>query len=124
MIYYEDLLTVPYKEFGRDKDGMDCYGLVLEMCRRNGTPLIDFIYHNSHIKNDKIDECLGKINVRKIEAEERKTGDIIEWDYENTLHVGFLLDKETVIHATYNGVRITPVAIIKNAKYGKVEKWQ
>lgn len=121
---YEDLLTVPYKEFGRNMDGMDCYGLVIEMCKRNGTPLIDFVYHDKQVKNHQLDECLGKTNVRLIDSEERQSGDIIEWNYEDNLHVGFLVDRNTVIHATFKGVRITPVAIIKDYKIGRVEKWQ
>ena len=42
MIYYEDLLTAKYKPHGRGEDGYyDCYGLVLECCRRAGKKLID-----------------------------------------------------------------------------------
>lgn len=121
-MYYEDLLTTPYKEFGRTKDGMDCYGLVLELCRRNGTPLVDFVYHDKWVKNDMLEDCLGKVNVQIVPNEERKPGDIIEWNYEDCLHVGFLIDEETIIHATFNGVRITPIAIIKNYKIGRVQK--
>lgn len=124
-MYYEDLLTVPYKEFGRDKNGMDCYGLVLEMARRNGTPLLDFVYHDKLVNNREIDSCLGKINVSRIQETEKKAGDLVEWDFEDNLHVGFLLDENTIIHATYEGVRITPLVIIKNKapKFGRIEKW-
>lgn len=121
---YEDLLTVPYKEFGRDvSTGLDCYGLVLEMCRRNGTPLIDFVYHDSMVKNSKLSECLGKINVKEIPPEERKPGDIIEWTFEDCLHVGFILENDLIIHATFQGVRITPVMAIRKYKIGRVIKW-
>lgn len=123
-MYYEDLLSVPYKEFGRDKNGMDCYGLVLEMCRRNGTPLLDFVYHDKFIKENELQDCIGKVNLKLIPAEEKKAGDIIQWEFEKNLHVGFLIDSETVIHATFQGVRITPICIIKNPHYGRVEKWQ
>lgn len=38
---YEDLLGAPYREGGRDKDGLDCWGLVLEVFRRLGHALPD-----------------------------------------------------------------------------------
>ena len=38
---YDDLLNVPFKRFGRDKSGFDCYGVVMECCKRAGTPLKD-----------------------------------------------------------------------------------
>jgi len=36
---YSDLLKVPWKEGGRDLNGLDCWGLCLEVCRREGIPL-------------------------------------------------------------------------------------
>lgn len=121
---YEDLLSVPYKEFGRDKDGMDCYGFVIELCRRNNTPLLDFICHDSMIEGKNLSEILAKINVHLIPEEEKKYGDLIQWEYEGNLHVGFFLGRNLVIHMTFKGVRITPLLLIHNAKYGRVEKWQ
>ena len=41
MIYYNDLLGAKYKPHGRGDGGYDCYGLVLECCRRAGTPIKD-----------------------------------------------------------------------------------
>ena len=38
---YEDLLVVPWVDKGRTLDGLDCYGIVLELCNRAGTPLKD-----------------------------------------------------------------------------------
>jgi hypothetical protein len=43
-VTYEDLLIVPYKENGRDTDGMDCYGFVIELLRRAGKNLADIAY--------------------------------------------------------------------------------
>lgn len=38
---FDDLVGIPYKEAGRGLDGMDCWGLVIECCRRIGIPLDD-----------------------------------------------------------------------------------
>jgi cell wall-associated NlpC family hydrolase len=40
MYRYDDLIGVPYKDFGRDpKKGLDCWGLAMEMYRRQGIEL-------------------------------------------------------------------------------------
>lgn len=45
-ISYSDLIGIPYKFNGRDKSGMDCYGLVLEMFKRNNVTLPDYLYED------------------------------------------------------------------------------
>lgn len=45
-IDYSDLIGVPYKLNGRDKTGLDCYGLVIEMFARNNVTLPDYLYVN------------------------------------------------------------------------------
>ena len=49
MIYYNDLLGAKYKPHGRGDGGYDCYGLVLECCRRAGTPLKDPFQKYEHL---------------------------------------------------------------------------
>jgi cell wall-associated NlpC family hydrolase len=41
---YKDLLGIPFKRHGRDKNGMDCYGLVMEIQKRRGIALPEFAY--------------------------------------------------------------------------------
>lgn len=115
---YEDLLTVPFKLNGRDKDGMDCYGLVLEMCRRSGTPLIDI--NAVHVASDTLAETAGKLNVKQITEAEAVGGDIVQCTYQNEIHIGYLLDSRTCIHMTDSGVRISPTLALRNRKYFKV----
>lgn len=85
--------------------------------------MIDFVYHDSSVKKERLAECLGKINVKEIAPEEKKPGDLIEWNYEGNLHVGFLIESDMIIHATFSGIRITPIILIKNYKIGRVYKW-
>jgi len=41
---FEDLIGIPFKRNGRDKNGMDCWGLCMEVKKRtDGTILPDFV---------------------------------------------------------------------------------
>ena len=94
MIYYEDLLTVPYKTNGRSMDGMDCYGLVLECSRRNETPLNDILKP-------------GETQVNAVKIETPEAGDIATFFEKGHFHIVFYLAKDTVIHMTRYGVRVS-----------------
>lgn len=43
-IPYEDLLGIPFKLNGRTSEGIDCYGVAMEMSRRCGYSPPDFLY--------------------------------------------------------------------------------
>lgn len=45
---YDDLIGVPFVDGGRDKSGMDCWGLVKEAFRRQGCEVPD--YHISAVE--------------------------------------------------------------------------
>ena len=40
------------------------------------------------------------------------------------LHIGFMLDKKTVLHMTDRGPQVIPVIAFKNPKYYEVTPWQ
>lgn len=107
-MHYDDLLNIPYKTRGRDKSGFDCYGLVLEMCKRNNTPLIDMFKDIENISQEYVNDYISNgLNVKKIEN--AKVGAIIETVYNGNAHIGFIVEHNKVIHATKKGVRITPL---------------
>lgn len=115
---YDDLLAMPYKARGREIDGMDCYGLVIECCRRNGQELKD-ITDTAHVPAGELLEYVKGLNAKPCEPE---TGCIVQCEYQNELHIGYLIDKRTMLHMTYNGARITPTIAIRGAKFYKVGK--
>ena len=117
---WDDLLTVPYKANGRDMSGMDCYGLVLECCRRNGTPLRDVRYEGSEISADTLSFYTRAVNVRSIGSPE--AGAVVECEYEGNLHIGFLIDTKTVLHMTYEGMRVSSLLALRNVRFYKVVK--
>ena len=116
---YDDLLTVPYKTNGRDNKGMDCYGLVLECCRRSGKDLHDAVYASDKVGLDKIVEYVSSLNV--IETGIQKTGTIVQCEYDGRLHMAFMIDEKVCIHMTYDGVRLTPATVMRNKRYFEVK---
>lgn len=121
---YDDLLNLPYEDLGRfgQTKGIDCYGVVLELCKRNGTPLKDIVYPDSHVPNDKFGDYYRNINAKQIPFEQVQKGDVLQCTYNGNLHLAFILSKETAIHATKKGVRISPLIAFSDKKYFRVTK--
>ena len=112
MIDVSDLIGIPYKENGRGKSGLDCYGLAIEVEKRFGKELQDAVYDN-HDK-ELSQKWAPLLNVRQTDF--IKAGSIIEIHIGNTLHIAVALDSKTMIHATTNqGVRISRIAAYKVA---------
>lgn len=106
---YDDLLNIPFKKFGRDKNGFDCYGVVMECCKRAGTPLRDLYNDIVDLPADKVDDYIrGGLNVRQID--EAKVGAIVYSMYHGNTHVGYIVERGKILHATIDkGVKITPL---------------
>ena len=115
---YEDLLTVPYKTNGRDENGLDCYGLVLICCQRTNQSLRDVVYETEHVSREKLEGYTAALNVYEIDRPARDC--IVQCSYNGELHIGFMIDKKTVLHATYEGVRVTPVMALRNTRFFEV----
>ena len=120
--YFEDLLTVPFKKGGRDKTGLDCYGLCIELCKRTGRTLPDFTtFDTVNPATDAQRRNVFNDYVKQTDAPIK--GGLVEYlNEEGDIHIGFLLDTKTYIHATLGGVRITPLFAIKNPKFYEVIK--
>ena len=106
---YDDLLNIPFKKAGRDKSGFDCYGVVMECCKRAGTPLKDLYSDIVDLPKDKVDAYIaGGLNVRQIDK--AKVGALVYSIYRGNAHVGYIVERGKVLHATINkGVKISPL---------------
>lgn len=101
-----DLIGVPYKENGRSLEGLDCYGLAIEVEKRIGKNLIDVYYNNHNIELS--DEYSPLLNIRKIVNV--YPGALLEMHIGSELHIGVAITKDLMIHATKNqGVRISKI---------------
>lgn len=117
MILYDDLLAVPYLEGGRDAHGMDCYGLVIECCKRAGTPIKD-LSNIGHVEAGELPRYVHSINARHTAI--ARSGNVVQCEYDCELHIGYMLDRMRVLHMTYEGVRVTPLLALRNAKMYEV----
>lgn len=94
-----DLIGVPFKNGGRDKSGMDCWGLTLEVFSRYDINLPDY-----KISCDSQIEINNKVNTERNKWE-RCTGDlpvpalIVFNDQGVCNHVGVYIGENKFIHA-------------------------
>ncbi len=121
-IYFEDLLSVPFKKGGRDKSGLDCYGLCIELCKRSGRTLPDFTtFDTVNPATDGQRRNVFNEYVRQVKKPVK--GGLVEYlNDDGDIHIGFLLDTTLYIHITTKGVRVTPLFAIKNPKFYEVIK--
>ena len=117
---YDDLLNVPFKKFGRDKNGFDCYGVVMECCKRAGTPLKDLYGDIVDLPADRVNDSIsGGLNVKEIPAP--KVGGLVYSIYKSNVHVGYIVSRGLVLHATIDkGVKLSPLAALHPIAYYEV----
>jgi hypothetical protein len=102
----DDLIGLPYKVHGRDESGLDCFGLILLIASRNGTPLKDPVYRGF---DPSLAGLADQIGLRKIDK--FRAGCVLEIEKDGRLHLGYALDDERMIHAAYNeGVTVEDIA--------------
>lgn len=119
MIKYDDLLTAHYAPHGRgDGGGFDCYGLVLECCRRAGTPLNDPFRAYIHMQAGAETALKNDLNVREIPAP--KAGAIVECMTGENLHVGYMVAADKVLHITQTGARVTHIRAVNARRFYEV----
>ena len=116
MIDIADLIGVPFVEFGRDvKNGLDCYGLAIEVEKRLGKTLKDVVLEK--FDRAKVEKTAPTLHVKKLRLDQISEGVILEFYglQDKRLHVAVALDKNIFIHATENqGVRISSFASSKS----------
>lgn len=114
---YSDLIGIKYKSHGRNKEeGFDCYGLAIEVLRRNGITLIDVFYKEVNKDENKKTINKAKEIIPHIVLEKPLENSIIELSvYGEPSHIAVYIGDGYIIHATQNkGVVIEPLHIYKN----------
>ena len=118
---YDDLLNVPFKRGGRDKAGMDCFGIVVECCRRAGTPIKDpFAALDSSIPLEEAMR-IRKEAINAFEVESPAVGRIALTEHGGRSHVGYIVARGRVLHAVEGGrARVSPLACFRNPRFFEV----
>lgn len=100
---YDDLIGCKYKEHGRNKEeGFDCYGLIIEVLRRNNIIIPDVFYECENEHQRVSDELFSKLHYKRYEKPERLC--IIVFNVTSRpIHVGVYLEDGLFIHSTKNG---------------------
>lgn len=121
MIFYNDLLSAKYKPHGRGDGGYDCYGLVLECCRRAGTPLKDPFQKYEHLPVGAEMLYINDYNnIQEINAP--KSGAIAECKTGENLHVAYMVTPQLALHITQKGCRVTHIRALNPIRYYEVLK--
>lgn len=121
MIYYNDLLGAKYKPHGRGDGGFDCYGLVLECCKRAGTPIKDPFQKYEHLPAGSEMLYINDYNnIKEINAP--KTGAIAECKTGDNLHVAYMVTPQLALHITQKGCRVTHIRALNPIRYYEVIK--
>lgn len=117
MIDVKDLIGIPYKVHGRDKDGMDCYGVAIEVMKRIGKTLPDVFYAETSVAENAKTALLVKngLPLRKIEYPSEGCLIDIALTGNATSHVGVYVGDGMFIHATKDvGVCLQKLSKYKN----------
>lgn len=99
------VFTVPYVEGGRNKEGFDCWGLVVVLYKHFYNISLN---EYPDITLPSIKECSGTSEKLKVELKNQtdfyevvsaEFGDVILLNvYGEPLHIGFCLDNEAMLH--------------------------
>lgn len=116
---YKDLLGIKFTPHGRTKEqGFDCYGLAIEVLKRNGIILNDVFYEKIENEEQIKRQAFLKTKTIKIDNYEKNCIILITVNNEPT-HIGVYIGEGLMIHATRNhGVIIEPVRKYKKRIVG------
>lgn len=97
MVNIRDLIGVRFKTHGRTKEeGFDCYGLIIEILKRNKIVLPDLFYEDIYVVSD--DDFKRLFRFEKIEKPEYLC--IILFKFSKRTHVGVYIGGGEFVHAT------------------------
>lgn len=106
--FYHDLIGVPFKTNGRDLNGLDCYGLILEMSNRLGKYLPEMNTPEGFELRLAMFEKLSSEYGEFIDKPESWAVVVFAPSISSRLHCGMvLLNCQQFIHTDKHGVRIS-----------------
>ena len=125
MVNIDDLIGVPFVNGGRDvKIGLDCWGLVMEVFRRYGIEIPDFIIDAFAFR--AVDTLIGEAAVSRTWEEVYRPSDgdvplvvLMRLHRIYVTHAGVLLHNDRIIHTMENtNTVLTKVGLLKDKIVG------
>ena len=92
-----DLVGIPYKTHGRDESGLDCFGLIWVIAKRNGTPIRDPVYKGFNCALTRLADYVGLKSINEFNV-----GCVLEIEKEGRLHLGYAINEYEMMHCTIN----------------------
>lgn len=125
---FKDLLGIPFKYGGRDKAGMDCYGLVVEVFRRLGINVEDPCIYSEKFATADYDafEIHKTTNWREVVGALEPFDVLLFSENSGTTgtHCAVYLPGDRLLHALEKiGVAISPMRRFKR-RFLKAYRWQ
>jgi cell wall-associated NlpC family hydrolase len=97
---YEDLLGTKFTPHGRSKEqGFDCYGLAIEVLKRNGISVQDVFYKTLKESSDVKEIAFRNNTFQKLDKPQKNCIVMITVKGEPT-HVAVYIGEQLIIHAT------------------------
>lgn len=110
VVEIKDLLGIPYKQHGRDRQGFDCYGLVIFLYKRIGIEIPDFWYKT--VGNNAFDEVGDDVQSfikgywQEVNKPEYSNVILFFDSCGRTVHIAFYLGRDMFIHCDIRGVEV------------------
>ena len=120
MIDVSDLIGIKYKEHGRDKDGYDCYGLVMEVEKRIGVEIPDYDYefHDDSLTDSLTRLAISQNKVKQIDQFVDGAMVLFQNIKGMKSHIGVYVGNGNICHCNYRGVHLDTVDSMKNGIAG------
>lgn len=112
--FIQKWLGVPFKEHGRDTNGVDCFGLVLDYLKHK---IPDYEYSGKWFLHENL--IYENLHKYVYEVEKPRQGDFVIFStFKNVMnHMGIMIDEKRCIHAIKGaGVVISYVSDLKHWK--------
>lgn len=113
-----DLLGIPFKQFGRDLKGLDCFGLVMTIYKRRGIIVPDIKYGNTDA--DRNQAITSPKNLQGWVNTELSPGVAVALRRNGLVqHCGVCIDEDRFIHASEDHEAVMVAKFSRNNNFHK-----
>ena len=122
MVLLDDLIGIQYKVHGRGDGGYDCWGLVMEVLKRVGINLPDFLYDSDDPKTQKAVYSLAVSGIQHEKTDRPKMWCVVMLKvYGEPVHSAVYIGHGRIIHCSKRGVAIENLKLWENRIEGYYE---